>query len=225
MSPFNIIHNIFGKADKTISRMDQKTSRTIRSAFFMIIGILCIAGIAIGYKMGKSSAAIKSSPLARFTNEVFDIDMSREKSEGRFTDMIDSDLIDEARKENPSKVKFPSNERMDPDIDRGVIEVEKDVKRKSSPSLSEGDVILEGKYRSDTLKKGDVSPLKKDIKPFEDREDKITSDEKVKKLDDITDRSEKSDRDEPGVMKKKKGVLRNYKNPEPIKKEQGIIER
>ncbi len=159
----NISAKILSLLYRTINSFDNRTINTIKQLFFMFIFIMVLIGIYVGYRMGKSSAQIKTPPLAEYTKDIFRNDINREREEGRFGSLLESELINESKYLENSKIRFPSRENLRPEIDAALMEPEKEQKIKPEPQMKADLKPYEGKYRE--LKKPDseVRPLERDF--------------------------------------------------------------
>ena len=125
MNPvLKILTSIIISINKVIDSMSLKTLETIRRTFFFLIFLLCVTGIFIGYNMGTKSARIKSDPLAEFVNDTFKIDINKEKADGDFSSMLESEIVNESTMNNFNKSAFPTRENLNPELSKNVIESE-----------------------------------------------------------------------------------------------------
>jgi phosphoribulokinase len=94
MNPvFKILDTVFGSIGDILNSISPSIQRTIRNAFFFLIFVIAMVGAYFGYNKGKGAASIKSDPLAKYTNQVFDIDIKRERDDGKFGDMLETESI------------------------------------------------------------------------------------------------------------------------------------
>lgn len=110
--------------NKLIDSMSLRTIETVKRGFFFFIFIMCIIGIVIGYNMGTKSARIKSYPLAEFVNDTFKIDINKEKADGDFSDMLESEIVNESTMNNFTKSNFPTRETLNPELSKEAVESE-----------------------------------------------------------------------------------------------------
>ncbi len=168
MNPvIKIINNILIAINRLIDSMSLKTIKTIQRGFFFVTFIMCIAGIIIGYNMGTKSAKIKSPPLAENVNDVFNIDISREKDMGSFSGMLESETIkvddtihsvkdeylvrESIKTERDDKVLDPGKTVEEPDLDEKVYKSDKPVDAdKDSTGRDEGRIrSIDRSFNSD----------------------------------------------------------------------------
>ncbi len=119
-----ILSSIIISINKIIDSMSLKTIETVRRAFFFVIFLMCMIGLYIGYSMGTKSAKIKSDPLAEFVNDTFKIDINKEKADGDFSSMLESEIVNESTMNNFNKSAFPTRENLNPELSKSVIESE-----------------------------------------------------------------------------------------------------
>lgn len=213
MNPvIRILQKGLGIINNIINGLNKKTVNMIKQSFYLLIFIFIIAGMIIGYNMGKDAATIKNPPLTEYTNQVFEIDMSREKEEGKFGSMLETELINESKYSKKNKIKFPQQENLKPDFDDTIFEPEKKIKIRKTPVLDTRERLFEGKTKRDEIIGSDIRPLKKELKPLENTSDiteKIRSDsdliydekrKKIKKEKKIT---------EPKIIKNDSGIIKN----------------
>jgi hypothetical protein len=166
-------------ADRLIRQIPEQTQVTIKGLFFLLIFGCVIGGVVWGITAGKESAKIKSAPIIENTNEAFDLDIKREKEDGNFTAMLDSEKISEMKKIDMEKVKFPSQTNLEPDIEKGVIEPEMHRKIKESPEVRVQDPLFEGDYGKKPEIRSDVRPIeKRSGGAVKDRESMIDNEQK-----------------------------------------------
>ncbi len=201
-----------------IDSLSLKTLESIRRGFFFFIFILCIVGIFIGYNMGTKSARIKSDPLAEFVNDTFKIDINKERTNGDFSDMLESEIVNESPMNNFNKSTFSTRETLNPELNKAVIE--------SQNKIPEPDVLdkpfkpetpIDEKFNADQTK-NDQSVKVLDKSFNENKSENI-----IFKNDDIKNKTPEKIKDDKNVIQ----ILEKNKKttPEPIKKDTGIINR
>ncbi len=225
MNPIvNIINRIIYTINGLIGRIDKQTAMMIRQLFSLLIVMLAIGGIVMGWRMGKDAARIKSDPIASNTAELFDIDMRKERDEGSFGAMLESELIRESREYGLEKPRFRAKEDLEPDLDRGIIEPETDKKMKIT-GPDRDNPLFEGKYRSFDGESPEVKPLEKREKTIRG-EDETRSEKTVTPLK-KTEPLELPDslRVAPEQTENRKGIIRDIRDaePEPMNNSSEII--
>lgn len=208
-----IITSILSSINNIIDSMSLRTVETIRRGFFFVIFILSIIGIVIGYNMGTKSAKIKSAPLAEYVNDVFKIDINKEKGDGHFSEMLESEIVNETPMNNFSKTAFPTRENLNPELKKEAIE--------SRNKIPEPDIIDKPfkpetpvDEKRNTIPRPDEQHIKPVEKTFSDKSSgSIIFKDDSKSTDKIVDDGNKI----RIIEKDKKSV------PEPIKKDTGII--
>jgi len=211
-----IISKIFTPVNDLLNNIDSKTAETIKVSFYFFIFVLALGGAYFGYTKGTDSAKIKSPPLAEITNEVFDIDMSRERGTRSFNSILDRDLINEMKNIKLEKNRYPSRESMETYIDKGIVEPAGDEKIKTSQDISINDRIIEGEYKPKSISSPDVKPLDAEKESRKVKADKILLDEKTEIIGKEKTTVKKLDRGR--LIRKDESV-----KPEPIIKDKGII--
>lgn len=164
--------------DRMIGKIPKKTQQTVRSAFMLLIFMATVGGIVMGVMWGKQAAEIKSAPIIERTNDTFELDIKRERPEGSFS-ILDSEMINEMKKMDPGKARFPTRTTMEPEVDRGIIEGESGRKVKQPPEIRQQDPLFEGDYRKKPSIESDVKSIeKRSGATIEDRESVIENEKK-----------------------------------------------
>ncbi len=219
MNPvLKILTTVIISINKLIDSMSMKTLETVKRGFFFFIFLMCMVGIYIGYSMGTKSARIKSDPLAEFVNDTFKIDINKERADGDFSDMLESEIVNESPMNNFNKTNFPTRENLNPELSKEVIE--------SSNKIPEPDVMdkpfkpqtpIDEKFNADQTKND--QPIKVIDKTFNDN-----------KTEKIIFNNEQNNNKAPEKTKDDKNIIKILEKdkktiPEPIKKDTGIINR
>jgi hypothetical protein len=172
------------KAASGINRMigviPRRTQETIKGVFYLFVFILTVAGGVYGVVRGRDSAKIKSAPIVESTNDAFDLDVKRERNEGNFSSMLDSDLINEEKKLGVSKTEFPTRVSMEPEVDKGIIEPEKQRTVKPSEQIMTQEPIIEDKGASRPVIDSRVEPVGKRSTVAKEGDETIVSTERKK---------------------------------------------
>ncbi len=227
MNPiFKILDTVFGSIGDVLSNISPGVQRTIRSAFFTLIFIIAMVGIYIGYTKGKNAASIKSDPLAKFTNQVFDIDIKRERDDGKFGDMLETESINEMKISDPKKNKYATKDRFDPDFDAGIVEGGRDKKIWARPEMEDKNMIFDGS--TDKLKKEEpVRDITKKGNPFDNNNEEIMDRTQSKITPDNPSAIEsniKTDAESGSVKKEKRKLIRSRESgPKLINRESDLI--
>lgn len=211
-SPLEILRNIINLINNAIDSLSVKTVQSIKQGFFFLLFILAIIAVIIGYNMGKESARIKSPPLAKNVNDAFEIDISREKKDGDFGSLLESQVLTESRYTRPTEKPYKISGDLKPEYEVGIIDSTRKKRRKPSPELRHQSDILEGKYRPEEKKKSSVGVL---------------LEEKIKKEPAPVKRSftEKENKKGITIIKERDSGKKNRDRPAPILKDRGIIEK
>lgn len=217
MNPvIKILTSLIVTINRIIDSMSLKTIETVKRTFFFVIFIMCLVGIVIGYNMGTKSARIKSDPLAEFVNDTFKIDINREKADGDFSSMLESELVNESPMNNFNKSTFPTRENLNPELNKAVIE--------SDNKIPEPDIMdkpfkpetpVDEKYSTSLMQsEQSVKVLEKTFN------DKKTENTVIQKETDKATRPVigNDDKNTIPILEKDKKVI-----PEPINKDTGII--
>jgi len=147
--------------DRMIGKIPEQTQMTIKGIFFLVMFISVIGGIVYGVTRGREAARIKSAPIIETTNEAFELDMKRENREGNFAAVLDAELINEMKKLDVDKVRFPSQTNLEPDVDAGIVEPDAYVKQKETPGVRAQDPLFEGDYGKNPEIRSEVRPVEK----------------------------------------------------------------
>jgi hypothetical protein len=202
--------------NRLIDSMSLKTVETVRRAFFFVIFLMCLIGLVIGYNMGIKSAKIKSDPLAEFVNDTFKIDINKEKADGDFSSLLESEIINESTMNNFSKSEFPTRENLNPELNKSVIESES---RIPEPDIMnkpfKPETPIEEQYNTNRLQnEQSVKILEKSFTDNKIENVVISKDEKKPAVPE----KQSDNKNIIQILEKGKTVT-----PEPINKDTGII--
>lgn len=163
MNPIvKILSVIISGINSVLDGMNRRTVDTIKQGFYFITAILIIAGAIVGYEMGQKSAKIKGTQIAGSTNDIFLIDIKKERATGDFRSMLDSELIREVRESGINKIEFPSNSKYDIETREKIIEPNSSERKVNPPpSLETRDRLSEIERTNDTPDARDVRNLRK----------------------------------------------------------------
>jgi len=161
MNPLiKILRNAVTTLNNLINGLKPDVIRNIKQGFYFLVFILTIVVIVIGYNMGREAARIKRPPLAGKVNEVFEIDVSREKGEKGSLSMQDSKFfIEQYQRAKRPELPYKSAESLKPRGDTGIIDDLTEKRRPKRPALKGNIDILEGDYRPREKKKEEVDIL------------------------------------------------------------------
>ena len=166
--------------------------------------------------MGTKSAKIKSNPLAEFVNDTFKIDINKEKADGDFSDILESEIINESPMNNFTKSTFSSRESLNPELSKEAIELKN--------KIPEPDII-DKPFKPETPidEKINSNQTQKDtsVKILEKSIDDGKAENIIFKNEDNKNKSTEKTGDDKNIIK----ILEKDKltKPEPIKKDTGII--
>ena len=90
-----------------IDGLSRRTVENIKQTFYFFSFIAVIVAIILGYNYGEKSAKRGGKPQAELTNQVFTVDIKKERKEGRFHSMPDTDKIREIDRSDFNKLNFP----------------------------------------------------------------------------------------------------------------------
>jgi hypothetical protein len=229
ISPASMTKAVSG-VDRMINRIPRRSQQSIKSIFGLIIFAGVIAGGVVGFQRGRNAAEIKSAPLINYTNDAFEVDVKREREGGNFSTMLDSEVINEMKRIDAEKMRFPTKTNLEPEADRGIVEPESGRKAKESPEIKEAEPLFEGDYRSKGGPAADVRSIerkgatpatepntviekeKSGLEPLPERET-------VKK----PDANFRRDTDVRQLEKRKPVRGTDIRDPEPVDREGGII--
>jgi hypothetical protein len=202
--------------NRLIDSMSLKTVETVRRAFFFVIFLMCLIGLVIGYNMGTKSAKIKSDPLAEFVNDTFKIDINKERADGDFSSLLESEIINESTMNNFSKSEFPTRENLNPELSKGVIESEN---RIPEPDIMnkpfKPETPVDEEYSTNRLQNEQSVKILEKTFPENKTENMIIREEEKKSS---TSEKKSEDKNIIQILEKGKTVT-----PEPINKDTGII--
>ncbi len=200
------MNNAVSGVDGMLGKIPKKTQQTIRNLFMLAIFCLTGGGIVMGVMWGKEAAEIKSAPIIERTNDAFELDIKRERTEGNFS-MLDTEIINEMKKMDVDKIQFPTRTSMEPEVDKGIIEAGSGKKVKESPEVRIQDPLFEGDYRKRPSIDSDVRPVEKRTRASSEDRESIIEKEK-RELGPLPER-------EPGVRRLEKRDMPVIEDREP----------
>jgi hypothetical protein len=172
------------KAASGINRMiggiPRRLQETIKGLFYLFVFILTVAGGVYGVVKGRDSAKIKSAPIVESTNDALELDMKRERNDGDFSSMLGSDLISEEKKSGVPKTEFPTRVNMEPEVDKGIVEPEKQKTVKPSGQIMTREPIFEDEGGSRPSIDSRVEPVGKRSMAAKERDETIVPSEQKK---------------------------------------------
>lgn len=222
-SLFNIVSKFFNLINKLIEGISPRTARSIQQGFFFFVFVMAVIAGFIGYNMGHEAARIQSPSLIENTNDVFDIDISRQKTEGNFSELLDSTPIHEGEQKEPGHIKYQAQETMEAESDDTIIDAPKTAKRKMTPAVTAEEPVIEGEYVQKHYKKGDVKETGKDIRTM-DAADEIITGEDGKGKDPQSEETIIPAGSDKSTGKKTIRRIKS-KGPQPILDDAGIIKK
>jgi hypothetical protein len=210
-----------------IDKLDRKTIETIKQSFYFLIFIATIAAIILGYTLGKKAAKRGGKPLAELTNEAFTIDIKKERREGGFPSMLDTETIREVDRGDFNKLRFPSKEILEPETKDNIVEPESLKKRSSTLQEIDTDRIAEIDREGTDLTTPDVEKLKRREAQLRERNLDIIKDEEKRIMPPRDLESRDKAKDDKGT--EKPNILKKQKRSQPrelklLEKKQGIID-
>jgi hypothetical protein len=209
-----ILTSMLISINRMIDSLNLKTVESIKRGFFFFIFIMCLVGIFVGYNMGTKSAKIKSNPLAEYVNDTFKIDINKKRADGDFSDILESEIINETTMNNFNKSSFSTRENLNPELSKEVIE--------SKNKIPEPDLI-DKPFKPETpidekmnLNKNDTS-----VKILDKTINDGKSENIIFKNEDNKNKTPEASGNDKNIIK----ILEKNKpvKPEPIKKDTGII--
>jgi hypothetical protein len=168
--------------------------------------------------MGTKSARIKSDPLAEFVNDTFKIDINKERADGDFSSMLESEIVNESTMNNFNKSTFPTREALNPELKKEAIE--------SESKIPEPDV-MDKPFKPET-------PVDEKFNANQTQNDQsvnvLDKTFKDNKADNIIFKNEENKNKIPEKTEENKNIIKileKDKNvvPAPIKKDTGIINK
>lgn len=218
MNPvFKILSSVIMTINRVIDSMSMKTVETIKRGFFFFIFLMSMVMIFIGYNMGTKSAKIKSDPLAEYVNDIFKIDINKERKNGNFSDLLESEIVNESTMNNFNKTGFPTRENLNPEIRKEAIESANKI---PEPELDnkpfKPETPVDEKINSNQFQENQT--IKTVDKQFKETktENIIVKDEEKKSVPE----NKSKDKNIIEIIEKDKKVV-----PGPIKKDTGIINK
>ncbi len=198
-----------------LNNLKPDTVKTIKQSYFFLVFVLTMIGMYIGYDKGRNIAKIKSPPLAENVRDLFHVDINREKSEGRFGKMQETELINEMKKADPEKIQFLSRELLKPELEHRIIEPEREKKISRELHPDPIDRQIEGSYR-------EINKLNPEVKQLRGTNLPGSGEREIKSIDKSLMKDNKALKDLP---EEKVKTEKSRIKLEPIKKGSEIIEK
>ena len=158
LSPDSMVKAASG-INRLIGKIPYETQQSIKNVFFLLIFGLAVAGSIYGVMKGKNAAVIRSTPIIEKTNDAFELDIKRERGDGNFSSMLDSDMINEIKAKDVNKTQYPSRVNLEPEVDRGIIEPDVQKKIRPAADVQIKEPIFEEENRSKPRIDSSVRPL------------------------------------------------------------------
>jgi len=227
MNPLTKIISLFiNGLNHFLESIDRKTIEAIKQSFYFITFVALIIAIIFGYNSGKKAAKRSGKTLAETTNQIFSVDVKRERPEGRFYSMLDSDAIREIDRSDYNKLQFPSRVTLEPESRDELVEPDL-FKKEKSPEI-DVDRLAEID-RTDEKPEPSIKTLPKRESPPRDRKLEIIDEKKENRI--ISGEDAESDRrKEPEEMRRETEEPRKMKESRqgselnPLEKRKGVIE-
>lgn len=227
MNPLTrIISLLINGLNHFLESLDRKAVEAIKQSFYFITFVALIIAIIFGYNSGKKAAKRMGKTLAENTNQVFSVDVKRERPEGRFYSMLDTDAIREIDRSDYNKLKFPSRVTLEPEPRDEL--VEPDLSRKEKSPEIDTDRLAEID-RTDEKPEPSIKSLSKRESPLRDRKLDIIDEKKENRIIKGED-AESDTREKPKKMQgetkepRKMKEFRKGSELKPLEKREGIIE-
>ena len=213
-----ILEKIIISLNKIINDLDDQTVETIKKGFYSLVFILVIVGIFIGYYSGKDAALSKSSSISEFTDDVFQVDIKRQREGGDFRSMLETEMLGKHKDQGLKKKRFPVNEKLEIEANNIIFEPDISSPKASPLPLPDSRDRIAEVDRIDGKKSGiEVKELNRRDATNKNRTDhRMVFHEKDKKIYKIKEKKYSAEKNK---------VMKNSVILEPIKKEKILIER
>jgi hypothetical protein len=143
--------------------------------------------------------------------------------------MLDTELINEMKRVDMEKIQFPTRVNLEPELDSGIMEPERQRPRATLPEPGTGEPILDGPYGRKPVIESDVETLEKRAAPPALKDNALMDAEKKvnapldspgdgKAVDSVRDTPESAPAG--GRRTLRKGDIRS---PAPLIRDEGII--
>lgn len=111
-----IINKLLSMFNHFVNNLDFKTRTMIKQSFILFIVVASFIGLGIGVTLGRRAAHQGGVQIIDETNEIFDIDISRERERVLFQDLVDQPSVVESEKAEiekaePEEKKFQMMEK------------------------------------------------------------------------------------------------------------------
>lgn len=234
MNPvLKIISSIINTLNVLLESMDRRTEEAIKQVFFFLAFVAIVVALVAGYISGKKGARRHGTQVAEHTNQIFDTEIKRNREEGGTPMMLDRNSIREMDSTDINKLMFPTKESPGPEVKDFVVEPK--LSRSSVPgthSFDMRDKVAEIDRTDDKRTKGDVRELKRREaeKKHEAFPNLIVDDKEKnveKKSEDIrtVKPKQKTPEGKTGLKKEKQRIAPREKNPGPLDKDSGVVDK
>lgn len=202
MNPLvKIASGLITSINRLIDAVDDRAADTIRQGFFFVMFLIAIGAIVLGYRMGSGSAKRTGIPLAETTNEVFEIDIKRQRDHARFNALLDSESVRETDRIDIEKNRFPTREGIDVESPDRIAEPDS-MKKKAAPAFE-----VDTRSRIAEIDRTGDRPRQSDVRKLDRRESVLDKPRKPHVIDD-----RESSTDEPARD------VRDIRDTPPVKK-------
>lgn len=167
MNPITkILTAIINGINGMLGGMRQSTIDSIKQGFILFTIVLVIIAIIAGYKLGSKSAKKVGTQIAEETNDVFNIDIKKNRESSDLKSMLGSELIKEMNESRMNKIQFPSGSERQANIEEKIIESDtaKKTQQPLDPELKETpkNPPKNNEISNETIKNQKIQETKKD---------------------------------------------------------------
>lgn len=158
----NFLDKIFAGIDRTINGIDRRTRESIAQGMKLLATVLVIASIITGIVLGRKAATIRGIQLIQNTNDVFEIDLKRNRERPGMGTMVERDNITEGTAPGLRRLLFPQHP-LTPELQENIIEpAQQEASKPGTPAPSDTPPgLAEAPATDDALPQTDVRALKR----------------------------------------------------------------
>jgi hypothetical protein len=225
MNPIvKVVTEIIIFLNRFMDSLNRKTIDTIKQIYYLLVFIIVAVGIFIGYNNGKGAAKEYGDPIAKYTDDVFDVIVKEDRENVRFSSLLEGKSIREKEESLLKKQAFPSNEKLEFESNHNIIEPDSDAKKIS------GEPRSDDRERIADIKRLDEIEPREDIKKLERKPPVNVDDNKSDVIkrgsDDLSTINKLENRESSDPSIRKSGpITRENKELLPIDKNSRIIEK
>ncbi len=158
----NMLSGMLSAIDRLLGGMDKRTQETVKQAGYILAFAVIVGSVGFGIHLGRKAAKIGAMPNFKSTNQIFEVDVKRNRQTAFSRTMVESDGINEITDPELKRILFPSKAGQEPTASETVIEPETE---RHAPAEGAG-----GSDRLSEIDRTDGAPAAPDVRTLKKKE-------------------------------------------------------